>query len=85
MLFKSLEAVHVFVSFSFFLLIHILFRRDVLNEQKVIVKTYVVRKDFHFEQILLFFNFVFIKESKKKVPKNNIKQHSFKTDYKSAY
>ncbi len=52
-------------------------------------KDYIVRKDLHFEQMLLFFNFVFIKESKKKVshvPKNNMKQHnSFNTDNKSAF
>ncbi len=39
----------------FFNKLILLFRRDVLNEQKVKVKTYIVIKDFHFEQILLFF------------------------------
>ncbi len=40
--------------YFFFKKLILLFRRDVLNEYKVIVKTYIVRKDFYFEQMLLF-------------------------------
>ncbi len=56
---------------------------------KVIVKTYIVRKYFNFEQMLLFLTLYFKKKSKKivsHVPKNNIKQHNtFNTHNKSAY
>ncbi len=48
-----------------------------LNEYKVIVKTYIVRKYFYFEQMLLFFNFVFIKNQRKKY-------HMFQKQHEAA-
>ncbi len=52
----------------------------------MIVKTYIVRKYFCFDAVL--FNFLFIKESKKKVsqvPKNIKQLNSFNTDKNAAY
>ncbi len=47
LLFKSLGSVNYYYLFLKKLIL--LFSKDVLNGEKVIVKTYIVRKDFYFE------------------------------------
>ncbi len=76
--------------FSFFLKkLILLFSRDVKLIKKIIVKTYIVRKDFYFEQMLIFLTLYSSKNQRKKYhmfQKNNMKQHnSFNTHNNSAY
>ncbi len=84
MLFKSLGSVNFFLSFFF---LKKLFRRDVLNEQNVLVKTYIVRKDFYFEQMLLFLTLYSSKNQRKNYHmfQKTQKHNSFNTHNKSAY
>ncbi len=64
MLFKGLGSV-IFSYFFFFKEINTFIQEGCVKWINVIVKTYIVRKDFYFEQILFFLTL--IKESKKKV------------------